>query len=1062
MRSRVPVVLILAACTFYLPAHAQDVRSAELLGSSPFPAPEASDSLFVIDTHPFLDTPCLFRGDGPMVIEFDVTRVVGPTNKTIQELVAGGVIASQAELILPAFDVDFNGTGPGVNPERDRISFNGRVLDPPFLMGDDGIWRLNSFRVNVADVMFPSDPGLNGTVVPAENVVRVDIDTANGSEEWCTAIDWIALKIEVVRPIAFFHGILSNQGIWDGLWVPTLEARGFLTDRRNLGALDSIQNNAAKIATVVNRMRDRLGVDKVNIVAHSKGGLDSRHYVENRDTVERVVQLGTPNLGSPLADYIQAGSVILIGVGNTVLLDLALPAGFQLTTSHMVTYNAFHGLNSEIAYTSLAGDYDDAPFFSIYYWLDVILPSPNDGIVPVASAHALAMRNLTYSSRDNDMSATHRQIHSAQGAFSRVENQVTAFGSPLRLGPGPLLAERTSSQGDMLAEGESVSFPVQLDGDGRAAFTVMYGMGDLDLAVITPDGVRIDSDAAPGLPGFHHDAEEASDGLKAEVVTVEDAQAGIYTAEISAVSVVNPGGEEPFLLTAWLPDTDLSLSATSPDPSIGPSEDLVIEALLEQGGIGVVGATIVATAVSEDESPLTIALSDDGGGSYSGVFSAPLLAGSYRVRVVAGGTNLVGASFTREAFVAATVTASSISITPPHAESATDTNGNGLFDLLEVAVGVTADTAAEVLLFGELTDAGGTTTIATAQATAQLNPGLQEVMLAFDGQRIFASRQNGPYLLRVVRVAELEAASRNLLPADEATDILTTATYQFQQFEHDLVILTGVSELVGIDLDSNGLFDQAQATIEIEVIQGGPNEWTGRLLAPSGEEVAFASAGGALPAGISTIQLVFDGCRLVASGEDGDFRVEEFLFFGDSGSLVESSAVATGQLDASDFECDLTTTSDLGVFGSIAPDPVGVGEQVEVNLTVTNDGPSQATNVVSTTFFSGPAAVSSAFSPDGVCGAIEDLVTCSFSTLDSGDTATVVIFVGTSESGVLTSDTTIVGSEVDLSPANNSLQLAVLIGGIVDIPTLGSIGLVALVLLLCGLAVFRIRRRFSS
>jgi len=45
------------------------------------------------------------------------------------------------------------------------------------------------------------------------------------------------------------------------------------------------------------------GQDKVNIVAHSKGGLDARVYLANTQTsdVANAVMIGTPNAGSPLA-----------------------------------------------------------------------------------------------------------------------------------------------------------------------------------------------------------------------------------------------------------------------------------------------------------------------------------------------------------------------------------------------------------------------------------------------------------------------------------------------------------------------------------------------------------------------------------------------------------------------------------------------------------------------------------------------------------------------------------------------------------------------------------------
>ena len=100
-----------------------------------------------------------------------------------------------------------------------------------------------------------------------------------------------------------------------------------------MGDLDSIQNNAGKISNRIDSLKKRWGIDTLNIVSHSKGGLDSRDYIEGANTVGTLVQLGTPNEGSPLANLAQAGSVALLGIAPTAIIDsFAAPAGIQLTT----------------------------------------------------------------------------------------------------------------------------------------------------------------------------------------------------------------------------------------------------------------------------------------------------------------------------------------------------------------------------------------------------------------------------------------------------------------------------------------------------------------------------------------------------------------------------------------------------------------------------------------------------------------------------------------------------------------------------------------------------------
>lgn len=93
--------------------------------------------------------------------------------------------------------------------------------------------------------------------------------------------------------------------------------------------------HAVELADSVEALRRRAGVERVDIVAHSMGGLATRKYLEDlggAETVRRVVLLATPNTGtyaaylafgggrddmlpdSPFLDSLNAGSPIPKGV----------------------------------------------------------------------------------------------------------------------------------------------------------------------------------------------------------------------------------------------------------------------------------------------------------------------------------------------------------------------------------------------------------------------------------------------------------------------------------------------------------------------------------------------------------------------------------------------------------------------------------------------------------------------------------------------------------------------------------------------------------------------------
>ena len=123
------------------------------------------------------------------------------------------------------------------------------------------------------------------------------------------SIDWAEIEIKVPRPVLFVHGIFSGPDIWTGHgfnWPNQLNSLGIpYSNDLDMGWLDSIGDNAQKIAAKIEALKRRWGVDKINVVSHSKGGIDGRHFVEYNDSVERLFQIGTPNAGSPLADYAQ-------------------------------------------------------------------------------------------------------------------------------------------------------------------------------------------------------------------------------------------------------------------------------------------------------------------------------------------------------------------------------------------------------------------------------------------------------------------------------------------------------------------------------------------------------------------------------------------------------------------------------------------------------------------------------------------------------------------------------------------------------------------------------------
>lgn len=277
--------------------------------SSPFPPPQEKLGTYVANSGNGLDTGCTYRGGGPLQIKIPVPALVNPqqlnadgTLKDPQKLIANGVLSAQATIRFPVFDIDDKAsTGGSFAPEVDRVSFNGRQKKT--LEGFDSTWTDDTIIVPIEEIRFGKD-----------NELQVDIDTANagGGEYWCMAVDWVSIEFEATPPYVLQHGISANQSTWDagsanGV-IAALEDRGVLFTRFSLGAgaggNGAVVANAAELNTQITNYLKPLKGDKVHIIAHSKGGLDSQALQALGPEFEIVSlsTLSTPHLGSVAAD----------------------------------------------------------------------------------------------------------------------------------------------------------------------------------------------------------------------------------------------------------------------------------------------------------------------------------------------------------------------------------------------------------------------------------------------------------------------------------------------------------------------------------------------------------------------------------------------------------------------------------------------------------------------------------------------------------------------------------------------------------------------------------------
>ncbi len=120
------------------------------------------------------------------------------------------------------------------------------------------------------------------------------------------------------KPVIMVHGWNSDASTWSP-YPGFLKAHSERWRSHAVATMDtnpegtrSLFDNAAALAREVKAIRESEDADKVDIVAHSMGGLISRAYIDRsvgtardgKPWVSHLVMLGTPNMGSPCADAI--------------------------------------------------------------------------------------------------------------------------------------------------------------------------------------------------------------------------------------------------------------------------------------------------------------------------------------------------------------------------------------------------------------------------------------------------------------------------------------------------------------------------------------------------------------------------------------------------------------------------------------------------------------------------------------------------------------------------------------------------------------------------------------
>lgn len=224
-----------------------------------------------------------------------------------------------------------------------------------------------------------------------------------GSDNW----NVLGLKIDYFYKIA-----KSLRSAGYTVYTADVNAFGFSADWTDPSTGKFYEGRSTQLKRFVLEVMAQSGAPKVNIVAHSQGGITSRYMISSMsmaDKVNSLYTISTPHYGTDLLKIIPKLPTIVKMALENVVMDFFLGsliagdntpssahAHQEMLPSYMVTFNQLNPNAKSVQYYSVAGKMSNIYLTSLFYLPhlaflavkkdDGSAVGDNDGIVPVYSA----------------------------------------------------------------------------------------------------------------------------------------------------------------------------------------------------------------------------------------------------------------------------------------------------------------------------------------------------------------------------------------------------------------------------------------------------------------------------------------------------------------------------------------------------------------------------------------------------------------------------------------------------------------------------------------------------
>lgn len=206
-------------------------------------------------------------------------------------------------------------------------------------------------------------------------------------------------------PFLFIHGTAFRDRKWLNYWgrIPKVLAQnGCEIYYGNQDSWATVENNALALKERIHEVLAQTGAEKVNIIAHSKGGMEARYIISSlnmSDYIASLTTISTPHHGSKTMDSICRLPTFLFNLTSffvnlwfRILGDKKPDFHYvckQFTTHYAEEFNKCNKDAEGIYYQSYAGamknSFSDFIMIVPHFVINLV-EGENDGLVSVKSA----------------------------------------------------------------------------------------------------------------------------------------------------------------------------------------------------------------------------------------------------------------------------------------------------------------------------------------------------------------------------------------------------------------------------------------------------------------------------------------------------------------------------------------------------------------------------------------------------------------------------------------------------------------------------------------------------